>query len=123
MTQSFFNDIEKMVDEMSEGDIQRMKDMVQDLNQMLKDSECSGNEPNFDEFMEKYGDMFGDNPPTVAGRTGRPDAGIQMQDRCKVASSTACRATMRQQLQDLLIGPTCSETPNSRRSSDERSAR
>ncbi len=62
MTQSFFNDIEKMVQEMSEGDIERMKDMVRDLNEMLV-KKIAGEDPGFEEFMDKYGDMFGDNPP------------------------------------------------------------
>ena len=62
MTQSLFNDVEKMVQEMSQGDIERMKDMVKDLNKMLQ-KRIDGDDPGFDEFMEKHGDMFGDNPP------------------------------------------------------------
>ncbi|MQC18244.1 MAG: VWA domain-containing protein [Chloroflexi bacterium] len=62
MTNQFFKDVEKMVQEMSEGDIQRMKDMVRNLNDMLA-QRMRGEEPDFDSFMEQYGDMFGDNPP------------------------------------------------------------
>lgn len=62
MTRSFFRDVEKMVREMSDGDIQRMKDMVRDLNAMLV-RRIAGEDPGFDEFMAKYGDMFGPNPP------------------------------------------------------------
>ncbi|MGE3961664.1 MAG: VWA domain-containing protein [Dehalococcoidia bacterium] len=62
MTNQFFKDVEKMVQEMSEGDIQRMKDMVRDLNDMLA-QRMRGEEPDFDQFMQQYGDMFGDNPP------------------------------------------------------------
>ena len=62
MTQSFFKDIEKMVNEMSEGDIERMKKMVKDLNAMLV-KKIAGEDPGFEDFMDKYGDMFGDNPP------------------------------------------------------------
>ncbi len=62
MTQSMFKDIENMVQQMSEGDLQRMKDMVRDLNEMLV-RKISGEDPGFEEFMEKYGDMFGDHPP------------------------------------------------------------
>lgn len=62
MTQSFFKDIEKMVSEMSDGDIQRMKDMVKDLNEMLV-KKIAGEDPGFDDFMAKYGELFGDNPP------------------------------------------------------------
>jgi len=62
MTNQFFKDVEKMVQEMSEGDIQRMKDMVRNLNDMLA-QRMRGEEPDFDSFMEQYGDMFGENPP------------------------------------------------------------
>ncbi len=62
MTQSFFKDIQDMVNNMSDGDMQRMKDMVKDLNEMLV-KKIAGEDPGFDEFMSKYGDMFGDNPP------------------------------------------------------------
>ncbi len=62
MTKSFFRDIENMVNQMSEGDIDRMKDMIKDLNEMLL-NKIEGEDPGFDEFMEKYGEMFGDNPP------------------------------------------------------------
>lgn len=62
MTRSFFRDVEKMVREMSDGDIQRMKDMVRDLNAMLV-KRIAGEDPDFEGFMAKYGDMFGDDPP------------------------------------------------------------
>ena len=62
MTKSFFRDIENMVKQMSEGDIDRMKDMIKNLNEMLL-KKIEGEDPGFDEFMEKHGDMFGDNPP------------------------------------------------------------
>ncbi|MEX2376352.1 MAG: VWA domain-containing protein, partial [Dehalococcoidia bacterium] len=50
------------VEQMSEGDIQRMKDMTRELNDMLA-QRMRGEEPDFNSFMDKYGDMFGDNPP------------------------------------------------------------
>ena len=62
MTQSFFKDIKKMVDQMSDGDLERMKAMVKDLNDMLV-KKIAGEDPGFEAFMDKYGDMFGDNPP------------------------------------------------------------
>ena len=47
---------------MSDGDIDRMKDMLEALNDMLT-KKIAGEDPGFDEFMEQFGDMFGDNPP------------------------------------------------------------
>ena len=43
---------------------QRMKDMLAELNQMLEQRE-RGEEPDFDGFMERYGDFFPDNPQTL----------------------------------------------------------
>ena len=62
MTQTFFNDIERMVNQMSGEDINRMKDMIKALNEMLT-RKIANNDPGFDDFMRKFGDMFGDNPP------------------------------------------------------------
>ncbi|MCB1692393.1 MAG: hypothetical protein KDI19_06475 [Pseudomonadales bacterium] len=62
MTQSFFKDVESMIKNMSDGDMERMKNMVKDLNEMLV-KKIAGEDPGFEEFMQKYGDMFGDNPP------------------------------------------------------------
>jgi len=63
MTQTFFKDVENMIQDMSEGDVQRMKDMVEDLNDMLVKHIGGEEDPGFDEFMRNYGDMFGPNPP------------------------------------------------------------
>ena len=67
MTQTFFKDIEKMVKNMSQGDIERMKDMLKSLNELLE-KKRKGLDPDalqshFKDFMDRYGDMFGDNPP------------------------------------------------------------
>src|SRR6266480_3346165 len=40
----------------------RMKEMLRDLNAMLSEK-MAGGEPDFQGFMQKYGDLFGDNPP------------------------------------------------------------
>ena len=62
MTQTFFNDIERMVNQMSGEDIKRMKDMIKALNDMLT-RKIANKDPGFDDFMRKFSDMFGDNPP------------------------------------------------------------
>ncbi len=62
MTNSFFKDVEKIVQEMSDGDKERMKEMTRALNDMLA-QKMKGETPDFDGFMDKFGDMFGDNPP------------------------------------------------------------
>ncbi|MFT7473569.1 MAG: hypothetical protein ACI81L_000484 [Verrucomicrobiales bacterium] len=52
------------VQNMSPEDHQRMKDMMADLNDMLK-QRSNGQEPDFDAFMEKHGDFFPENPETL----------------------------------------------------------
>ena len=62
MASTFFNNIENMVNNLSDGDIERMKDMMKALNDMLV-KKIAGEDPGFDDFMKEFGDMFGDNPP------------------------------------------------------------
>ncbi len=66
MTSMFFKDIENMVKNLSDGDIQRMKQMLKALNEMLV-RRIAGEDPGFDSFMDEFGDMFGDNPPQSLG--------------------------------------------------------
>ena len=98
MTQSFFNDVEQMVEEMSEGDLQRMKDMARALNDMLV-QKMRGEEPDFDAFMEQYGDMFGDNPPKSLDEL---IAMMQAQMSAMQSLMESLPASQRQQLQSLL---------------------
>ena len=63
--------MQQMVDQMSEGmqnltpaDMSRMKDMLADLNEML-DRHRRGDDPRFEEFMERHGDFFPDRPETI----------------------------------------------------------
>ena len=100
MTQSFFKDIKQMVDQMSDGDIERMKDMVKDLNDMLV-RKIAGEDPGFEEFMEKYGDMFGDNPPKSLDELLE-----QMQQQMAATQSlfNSMSPEQQQQLQDTMQG-------------------
>ncbi len=49
---------------MSPEDMARMKDMLGELNQMLEQRQ-RGEEPDFAQFMERYGDFFPENPQNV----------------------------------------------------------
>ena len=52
------------VEKMTPENMQRMKDMMAALNEMLESRE-RGEEPKFDQFMEKFGDFFPENPQTL----------------------------------------------------------
>jgi uncharacterized protein with von Willebrand factor type A (vWA) domain len=63
--------MQQVVDQMTDGmqnmspeDIARMKDMMAALNEML-DRRERGEDPGFEEFMEKYGDFFPENPQSL----------------------------------------------------------
>lgn len=49
---------------MSPPDMQRTKDMLAELNQMLQQRQ-NGQEPDFPGFMERFGDFFPENPQTL----------------------------------------------------------
>ena len=62
MTQTLFKNVENMVKNLSDGNITRLKDMVQAMNEMFV-KKIAGEDPGFEDFMDKFGDMFGDTPP------------------------------------------------------------
>ncbi len=98
MMETFFKDMYNQIANMSPEDLARMKDMVRDLNQMLQDK-MSGKEPNFDQFMQQYGDLFGENPPRSL-----EELIAQMQHQMGQMQSLmdSLPGEMRQQLQDML---------------------
>ncbi len=62
MMNRFFNDMSQAMSDMTPEDMERVNQMLQDLNEMLERQQ-RGEDPRFDEFMDQYGDMFGDDPP------------------------------------------------------------
>ena len=52
------------VDQMSAQDMQRMKDMLAELNRMLE-QRARGEEPDFEGFMDRFGDFFPESPKTL----------------------------------------------------------
>ncbi len=57
MMQSTFQGMQEAIQNTSPGAMQGMKQMLSDLNQMLREAAEGGN-PDFDGFMEQYGQMF-----------------------------------------------------------------
>ena len=98
MTRTFFNDIERTANQMSGKDIERMKDMIKALNEMLT-RKIGNKDPGFDEFMRKFGDMFGDDPPPSLD-----DLLDQMRRQMAAAQSLLASLSpqQREQLQSLL---------------------
>jgi uncharacterized protein with von Willebrand factor type A (vWA) domain len=64
LTQQFVNQVTEGVQNMSPEQIRRMKDMMAALNQMIEQRE-QGIEPDFESFMEQFGDFFPENPQSL----------------------------------------------------------
>src|SRR5436309_26428 len=89
----------KQIANMSPEDMARMKQMLRDLNKMLSEK-MAGGEPDFQGFMQKYGDLFGDNPPQSLD-----ELIAQMQQSIAAMQSLlgSLPPEMRRQLHDLLM--------------------
>jgi uncharacterized protein with von Willebrand factor type A (vWA) domain len=64
LMQSYFNQLSEGMQNMTPERMQRMKDMLSELNQMLEQRE-RGEEPDFEGFMQRYGDFFPGNPQSL----------------------------------------------------------
>ena len=64
LTQQMVDQMSGAMQNMSPDDIARMKDMMAALNEMLEKRE-RGEDPGFEEFMERFGDFFPENPETL----------------------------------------------------------
>ena len=99
MMDTFFKDISQQISDLSPEQIERMKQMVQDLNQMLSEK-MAGGEPDFQQFMEQYGDLFGPNPPQSLDEL---IAQLQHQAAGMQNLLDSLPSDMRSQLQELLM--------------------
>ena len=64
VAQRQFDQVSSAVKNTTPQDMARMKDMMSALNEMLERRE-RGEDPNFEQFMEQYGDFFPENPKTL----------------------------------------------------------
>ncbi len=99
MLDSFFKDLYNQIANMTPEDLQRLKDMVRALNQMLSEK-MAGGEPDFQSFMQQFGDLFGPNPPQSLDELVQ-----QMQHQMAAMQSLldSLPPEMRRQLQELLM--------------------
>jgi uncharacterized protein with von Willebrand factor type A (vWA) domain len=66
LMQSYFNQMSSSMSDMSPESMQRVKDMFNDLNQMLETRASGGDTDRmFEEFMDRYGDMFPGSPQNL----------------------------------------------------------
>src|SRR5258708_4477955 len=59
---TYFQNLDEGLRSMTGENMDRVKEMLHDLNQMMRDRDA-GKEPDFDGFMAKHGDLFADPKP------------------------------------------------------------
>ena len=64
LMQQYLDQVTGAVDQMTPEDMQRTKDTMSALNEMLNKRE-QGQDPEFEKFMENFGDFFPENPKTL----------------------------------------------------------
>lgn len=64
LMQQYVDQMAGAVQNMTPEDMARMKDMMSELNDMLEQRE-RGEEPDFDGFMDRFGDFFPENPQNL----------------------------------------------------------
>ncbi|MDZ7679564.1 MAG: hypothetical protein U5K29_13570 [Acidimicrobiales bacterium] len=64
LMQQYVDQMSGAVQNMTPEDMARMKDMMSELNHMLEQRE-QGQEPDFEGFMDRYGDFFPENPQNL----------------------------------------------------------
>jgi len=96
MMQQFFQGMQQSLQNMTPEDIAKMREMIRDLNKMLRDRQ-EGREPDFDEFMQKHGEYF-------TGVNSLDDLIEQMQQQMAAMQGIMDNLSpeQRQELQDLM---------------------
>ena len=64
LVQQQFQQMAGAMENLRPEDLARMKDMMAELNRMLE-QRAAGEEPDFERFMEEFGDFFPENPETL----------------------------------------------------------
>jgi len=61
--ESYLQDIQRNLESLTPDDMNNLREMLKSLNQMLRDK-MQGLEPDFERFMEQYGEQFGAERPS-----------------------------------------------------------
>lgn len=94
--QQYFQGMQQALSSMTPEDMARMREMVRELNQMLRER-AEGGEPDFDSFMQKYGDFF----PGVNSLDDLIEQMAQRQAQMQALMESMTQE-QRQQLQDMV---------------------
>ncbi|HEV2459097.1 MAG TPA: VWA domain-containing protein [Ktedonobacterales bacterium] len=95
--QQMFQGMQQAIQNMSPEDLARLREMVRALNQMLRER-AEGGEPDFDSFMQQYGDFFGPGINTLDDLVDQ----LQRQQMAMQAVLDSMSAEQREQLQQMM---------------------
>ncbi len=101
LMQQALDQMSSAVQQMSPEDMQRMKDMMSALNEMLE-RRAAGEDPQFEQFMEQFGDFFPESPQDLdelLEQMARRMAAMQ----AMLNSMTPAQRAQLQQLSDQLL--------------------
>src|SRR5258708_5617669 len=98
---SMFNQLNQGMSQMSPEQLQRMKDMLGELNHMLEQREA-GEEPDFAGFMDRFGDFFPENPQTLDELLEQM-AGARAQSQQRLNSMTPEQRAQLQEMASALL--------------------
>ncbi|HEV8193591.1 MAG TPA: VWA domain-containing protein, partial [Ktedonobacterales bacterium] len=94
--QQYFQGMQQAIQNMTPEDLARMREMVRALNQMLRER-AEGGEPDFDSFMQQYGDFF----PGVNSLDDLVEQ-MQRQQAMMQAMMDSMSSQQREQLHDMI---------------------
>ena len=98
MLDTFFKEFQRQISGMSPEHAQQLKEMIADLNRLLSEK-IAGNEPDFDAFVQRHRELFGEHPPHSLEELV---AGMQHQISQMQSMLGSLPPDMRRQLDDLL---------------------
>ncbi len=96
-----FSQMSQGLSQMSPEELQRTKDMMAELNEMLRQRE-QGIEPDFEGFMDRYGDMFPGNPQSLDELLQQMAQSMAAMSRLLNSMSPEQRAQLQQLAESLL---------------------
>ncbi|MBI4498130.1 MAG: VWA domain-containing protein [Chloroflexi bacterium] len=98
---SLFQNMMQGMQGMTPEQMEHLKEMLRQLNRMLKDR-LQGKEPNFQEFMEQFGDMFPGNPQNLDELLEQMQAQMQAMQSLLQSMSQAQRQQLSEVMEQLM---------------------
>ena len=98
---SRFEGLKQQIQNMSPQDLQALREMIKDLNQMLQDKLRGGN-PDFQSFLDKHGKMLPSDVQSLEDLIGRMQRGMAQMQSLLDSMSPEMRQQLQQLTEDLL---------------------